>query len=205
MSNRRLKSIAISLTILSVYFIPQYSYCSFVNDEGKEKHRKSSKKTLAYHQHSESGENTLGRKKKKTPHDLQAKNKEFVNPDDIVLQKGKGSKETGGGTGGYFWHIYQEGIKTGKVFINLVNSGILGHHPSIQIYLNKKFQGRHIGRWAYQKACEQSRYDEIYAHMRKSNIASKKAALAAGFIILKNIKSTQLIMKWNRNQKSEEK
>ena len=48
-----------------------------------------------------------------------------------------------------------------------------------------------------------SKYDIIYAHMRKSNIASKKAAIAAGFRELKIPKYTQLIMIWKRKVEKE--
>jgi hypothetical protein len=34
----------------------------------------------------------------------------------------------------------------------------------------------------YRIACENSQYDVVYAHMRKSNIASRRAAEEAGFV-----------------------
>lgn len=43
-------------------------------------------------------------------------------------------------------------------------------------------RGGQIGRIAYQYCCELSRHDVVYAHMRKSNTASRKAAEHAGFV-----------------------
>ena len=52
----------------------------------------------------------------------------------------------------------------------------------MQIFLNQKSQGKEgIGRIASKKACEESEYPEIYAAMRKNNIASIKAAIVADF------------------------
>lgn len=117
---------------------------------------------------------------------------------DIVLKKGKGSKKTGGAPGGQFWHVFAKGVKAGKVFINCTNHGSSEERASLQIFLNQKSQGKHIGRYAYQKACELSPYNTIYAYMRKSNIASKKAAIAAGFSSVDTASSKQLVMQWTR-------
>lgn len=53
---------------------------------------------------------------------------------------------------------------------------------------------------AYQAACLASQYDEIYAHMRKSNTASKKAALYAGFEDATTSEDSQLVMRWSRSK-----
>jgi hypothetical protein len=117
-----------------------------------------------------------------------------VNPDDVVLKQGKGGLKTGGMPGGKFWHIFHQGVRAGKVFINYDNDT---KKAEIQIFLNQKSQGKGIGRIAYRKACEDSKYQEIYALMRKSNIASIKAALAAGFKEIPS-KTNQTTMLWQK-------
>lgn len=125
-------------------------------------------------------------------------NTDFAQDDEVKLQQGKGSKQTGGGPGGFFWKILYKEKSAGKVFINRIEEEPLGEHASIQIFLNKSSQGKHIGRIAYQKACALSDYEQVYAHMSKQNLASYRAALAAGFKEL-NIKGVpQRLMKWTR-------
>jgi len=119
---------------------------------------------------------------------------ERVNPEDITLKQGKGGQKTGGMTGGFFWHIFRQGIRAGKVFINYDKDT---KKAGIQILINQKSQGKGIGRVAYKNACEESKYPKIYASMRKDNIASIKAAAAAGF---QEIPSTsgQMAMLWQK-------
>jgi hypothetical protein len=130
--------------------------------------------------------------------DAQLIDNDYASPDRIALIRGKGSKKTGGGKGGFYWAINYDMKRVGKVFINLTDTSPLGAHSSIQIYLNKSSQGKHIGRHAYQKACMESSYDTIYAHISKKNKASCKAALAAGFTYVNIPQITQLLMKWER-------
>lgn len=122
----------------------------------------------------------------------------YASPNKVSLIRGKGSKKAGGGNGGFYWAINYDMKRVGKVFINLTDTEHLGVHSSIQIYLNKSSQGKHIGRCAYQKACMESSYDTIYAHISKKNKASCKAALAAGFTHVNMPQITQLLMKWER-------
>lgn len=107
--------------------------------------------------------------------------REPVNPEDVRLVKGKGSKGRGGDLGGAYWHIHLNEQRAGYVYINVINEAPFGQHPSLQIKVNEQYQGRHIGRVAYRLACELSEHDEVIIHMRKSNIASRRAAEAAGF------------------------
>lgn len=116
----------------------------------------------------------------------------------IALREGKGSPEAGGGRGGYYWHIDVDGKRVGRVFINMIDETPFGEHPSIQIYLNKNQQGRRIGSVAYRLACEASGYDAVYAHMSKSNVASQRAAGAAGFEVVERPDLRQLTMVWHR-------
>ncbi|MER9006388.1 GNAT family N-acetyltransferase [Mesorhizobium sp. M0862] len=133
------------------------------------------------------------------PKDVRAKpSLEFVQPDLVVLTPTKGTAERGGGPGGEAWKIETNGRRAGVVFINVIDEPPVGRHASIQIYLNKPSQGRRIGRVAYRKACEASRYDVIYAHMRKSNLASRRAAEEAGFKEDARPGATQLLMVWRR-------
>jgi RimJ/RimL family protein N-acetyltransferase len=100
---------------------------------------------------------------------------------DVELTRTKGTPERGGGAGGEAWRIMVQSKRAGIVFVNFINEPPIGPHASIQIFLNVASQGRHIGRFGYRLACRQSKYDQIYAHMRKSNVASRRAAEAAGF------------------------
>lgn len=87
----------------------------------------------------------------------------------------------------------------GDIFINWIDEAPLGEHASIQIYLNRANQGRKIGRVAYRLAAEGSPYDVVYAHMRKSNIASARAAEEAGFIDATTQGVSQRLMIWRRS------
>jgi L-amino acid N-acyltransferase YncA len=122
---------------------------------------------------------------------------EPVDPAEVKLVVGKGTPKHGSGPGGHYWHIQVGDRRAGYVFINWIDEEPYGEHASVQIFLNEDEQGKQIGRVAYRLACEQSRYDTVYAHMRKSNTASKRAAQEAGFKVLKD-GQTQLNMIWHR-------
>ncbi len=124
--------------------------------------------------------------------------REPVSPDEVRLERGKGSRGRGSGPGGSYWHIYAGDKRVGNVNVNVIDEEPVGEHASIQIQINKADQGRGIGKLAYRLACEQSAHDTIYAHMRKSNIASRKAAAAAGFEVVDDERVRQLLMRWSR-------
>ncbi|WP_210162884.1 GNAT family N-acetyltransferase [Pleomorphomonas oryzae] len=126
----------------------------------------------------------------------------LISAQDIHLVPTKGTKGRGGGPDGEAWRIEYEGRRAGQVFINLIDQPPIGKHASIQIYLNKASQGHGIGRIGYARACAASRYDVIYAHMRKSNMASIRAAMAAGFADETSAKDQQKIMVWRRDSVS---
>ena len=138
------------------------------------------------------------RSKKKLRHPVPPPTKkrigDRVGEKDVVLKIGKGSQESGGMQGGFFWQIYHKEERAGKVFINY---DINRSQAEIQIFINQKSQGKGIGRVAYKKACDSSQYTEIYATMKKSNIASLKAAFAAGFRTIPS-ESNQVQMLWSK-------
>lgn len=103
---------------------------------------------------------------------------ERVQESDVELRRGRGSNAKGAMPGGSFWHIYHQDARAGSVFVNY--DGESGQ-ASIQIFLNRKSQSRGIGRIAYQRACEECGHSEVYAFMKRNNIASLRAATAAGF------------------------
>lgn len=121
-----------------------------------------------------------------------------VAADSIELITTQGSREKGGGPGGEAWIILADGKRAGSVYINMVDDPIRGHHPSFHVFLNRPSQGRQIGRIAYQRCCALSHYDVVYAHMRKSNTASRKAAEHAGFIDATTPEDSQLVLVWHR-------
>lgn len=125
---------------------------------------------------------------------------EKIDPKDVELIATKGTPGKGGGVGGHSWIIRANGKRAGVIYINMINEPPVGEHPSIQIYLNKTSQGRGIGRVAYRMASEASGYSTIYAHMRKANIASRRAAEEAGYVDASPPGFTQLIMKWQRSR-----
>lgn len=125
---------------------------------------------------------------------IKRQNKMRVPSKCVILKRGKGSNNAGGMSGGLFWHIYHQNERAGKIYINY-DSCL--EKPEIQIFLNQKNQGQGIGRIAYKRACEESNYANIYATMRKNNIASIKAALAAGFIRIPT-ESNQVHMLWSK-------
>lgn len=106
----------------------------------------------------------------------------------------KGSKKN-------YWHIFLNQQRVGRVFITECECPYAGKnkfHHSIQIHINLPFRGRGIGSLAYFTACEKSELDKIYAHMRKSNIASLKAARVAGFVEIID-RNRQLTLVWEKS------
>lgn len=124
-----------------------------------------------------------------------------VEPETVHLEKGAGGPGRGGDPGGTYWHIYVGDTRAGHVYINLIDEPPIGQHTSIQIQVNQSWQGRGVGREAYRLASESSSYDTVYAHMRKSNIGSRKAAEYAGYTIVENPMFSQFIMVWKRSTK----
>jgi RimJ/RimL family protein N-acetyltransferase len=120
---------------------------------------------------------------------------------DVELIRGKIAKSKKNPPDNYFWHIFYHHERAGKVSIDLIDEPPLGRHASIQIFLNKKSQGMHIGRIAYAKACNMSHYDFVYASMRNNNVPSFRAAQAAGFKELKNPAFSQVLLRWARRIK----
>lgn len=121
-----------------------------------------------------------------------------VSPKEITLLRGKGTPKRGGGPGGEAWSILCGQTRAGRIFINWIDEPPLGPHASIQIYLNRQSQGRGIGRVAYRLASLESQYDTVYAHMRKSNEPSKRAAAAAGYVDVSPPTYSQHLMRWTR-------
>lgn len=121
-----------------------------------------------------------------------------VNADEVELVRITGTKKKGGGPGGEAWIIMVGGKKAGNAYINMLYDVVRGCHPSFHIFLNRPSQGRQIGRIVYNRCCVISQYGIIYAHMRKSNIASRKAAEYAGFINATLSSDMQFVMAWHK-------
>lgn len=100
--------------------------------------------------------------------------------EDVELVEGKSARKASGGIGGRYWHIRYHDKRAGRVYIDYHEK--LGHpRPSITVELNQQCRGHGIGTIAFRKACELSQYNEIYASVRKGNIASRHALGRAGF------------------------
>lgn len=124
---------------------------------------------------------------------------EKIQPQEVRLKAGKGSAGRGSGAGGQYWHIYLNDTRVGYVCICLIDKEPFGIHASIQIHINQKHRARGIGSIAYQLACHESDYDEIFATMRKSNVGSQRAAGKAGFREINDAGISQVAMKWTRS------
>jgi hypothetical protein len=184
----------IFLLLLSCIFLNQGHSTNFEEDDleeiGVRKKRKIGKV-----------EEVIVEPQKKVKLTSKKKVPEMIEEATVELKAGKGTKKSGGGLGGHYWNIFYNEKRAGKVFINLINEEPLGQHPSLQIFLNKASQGKHIGRVAYRQACELSQYDVIYAYMSKKNLPSIKAARAAGFVQILAETTKQVIMQWTRKKK----
>lgn len=96
-----------------------------------------------------------------------------------------------------YWHIYAGKLRAGHIAIKESHSEDLGDHYSVDIHINQRHRGKGIGKSAYKQASVKSGYPVIYAHMRKSNVASQKAAEAAGYTVFPLENGRQLTMKWS--------
>ena len=123
-----------------------------------------------------------------------------VVPEDVQFIRTPGTREHGGGPGGEAWIILAEDKRAGTAYINMVEDPERGRHASFHVFLNRPSQGRQIGRAAYRLCCQESKHDIIFAHMRKSNIASRKAAEHAGFVNASKPNDAQLVMVWRKPQ-----
>ena len=121
-----------------------------------------------------------------------------VSLENIELVRTQGTANKGGGGKGEDWVIFAGGKRAGTAYINIIEDKVRGVHASFHIFLNRPSQGRQIGRAAYRLACELSQHDIIYAHMSKSNTASRKAAEHAGFINTEDLRDSQLVLVWRR-------
>jgi hypothetical protein len=121
-----------------------------------------------------------------------------IDPEKVELIQKSGPIGKGDGPGGEYWDVVVEGSRAGEVFVNVIDQPPLGAHASMQIFLNQTDQGKGIGRVAYRKAADASRHDPLYLHMRKSNLASRLAAEAAGFKDAALPSVAQLILKRTR-------
>lgn len=137
----------------------------------------------------------------KTPKPPAVKAKSKLGPvswEQLGFVRKPGSRERGGGPGGEAWVIFAEGRRAGMAYINIVDDALRGRHASFHVFLNRPSQGRQIGRATYQYCCRNSQYDVIYAHMRKSNLASRRAAEYAGFAEATLAGDSQLVLVWHR-------
>lgn len=122
-----------------------------------------------------------------------------VKETDVELRPGKGSPKSGGGPGGFFWHVYSGGVKAGRAWINCHETEQGGTEPSVTVMLNQQSHGRGIGTIAFRRAAELSPYDEVYATVAKKNTASRNALERAGFVTAEHQKSQELTMVWRRH------
>lgn len=119
--------------------------------------------------------------------------------EDVELVEGSGGPKTGGGPRGHYWHIRHHSNRAGRAYINYHETESGDSRPSITVELNERSRGHGIGTIVFRKACELSQYDEVFASVRKSNIASRKALERAGFRPVENWKGSELYLVWKRH------
>jgi RimJ/RimL family protein N-acetyltransferase len=119
--------------------------------------------------------------------------------EDVELIESKGAHRTAGGAGDHYWHIRLRDSRAGRAYINYHESEAGGPRPSITVELNERSRGLGIGTIAFRRACELSQYDEVFASVRKGNIASRKALERAGFKPVENWDGSGMCLVWNRH------
>ena len=80
------------------------------------------------------------------------------------------------------WKIIVNGTSSGFVKFKPKIDGIFKKYVTVDFLIPKAKRGKHIGRIALAKAIKSSIHSIFVAHLRKSNIASKKALISVGFV-----------------------
>lgn len=122
-----------------------------------------------------------------------------VRPEEVELIAGK-TRRNAGQVCRLYWRIFHKGKRAGRAFIVVQEADSARPDASITVELNAASRGRGIGTVAFRKASELSSYDEVYASIAKSNIASRIAAERAGFSLLPESPSRELVMVWRRTE-----
>jgi RimJ/RimL family protein N-acetyltransferase len=120
--------------------------------------------------------------------------------DDVEMVEGRGTPRNGGGPGGHYWHIRYRDDRAGRAYINYHATESGDPRPSITVELNERSRGHGIGTVAFRKACQLSQYDEVFASVRKGNIASRKALERAGFKPVEDWEGSELYLVWKRHE-----
>lgn len=102
-----------------------------------------------------------------------------INPNDLKLVA-RTTKRIGKSAPAQYWNIFLNDKRVGKVYINFHTDKDCAAYVTVMI--NKDMQGRGIGTQAFQTACLICEYDVVFAELRRSNKASKRALEKAGFV-----------------------
>jgi hypothetical protein len=122
--------------------------------------------------------------------------RERVNPNSVELRPVVTRKKIGEQSVLFFWYIFWNATRAGKVYICSARRGTGVEEPFITVILNLPMQGRGIGAIAFTEACRLSGLSTIYAVVRKSHRASQKALKAAGFLHFANNASGEDVLRW---------
>jgi len=93
-----------------------------------------------------------------------------------------------------FWHVYEGDRRAGGVWLNARTTPEA--RATLTIQLNQASRGRGIGRVAYRLAADATDEPEVWLHMRRGNVASRRAAQHAGFVVVDDPSDAQLVMRW---------
>ncbi|MEY2564981.1 MAG: hypothetical protein QOH88_3174 [Verrucomicrobiota bacterium] len=119
---------------------------------------------------------------------------------DVRLLPGKERRIGDLGAVRQYWRVFFKGVQAGRAFIVAQKPDRKDPDASITVELNQKSRGRGIGSIAFRKASELSGYPQVYASMRKGNIASQIAATRAGFVPSAEEASNELVLVWRRHK-----
>jgi len=119
---------------------------------------------------------------------------------EVVLVRGRGTKKVGSGAGCFYWHVTRNGIRVGRASINILVHTHGEQRPSVSVELTTRQRGQGVGSIAFRRACHLSGYSEVYATVRRTNLASRIALERAGFVISADLPGRELEMIWRRSQ-----
>jgi hypothetical protein len=158
-----------------------------VREPKEEKVSIKAKRSIAEADLSDSGSSSASDKPKHKRARKESLSGAFVLESSVSVEK-MAAKEFEG------WKIRLDGSPCGFVKFYPKVDKIFKKHVTVDFMIPKPKRGKHIGRFALNKAIDSSAYSLFVANLRKSNTASKKALTAVGFSEYKYPGNKQLCM-----------
>ncbi|WP_194847133.1 hypothetical protein [Candidatus Neptunochlamydia vexilliferae] len=117
----------------------------------------------------------------------------YVLPEDVSITKMASKKFEG-------WKILYDGKSAGYVKFYFKEDDVFQKHVTIDFKVPIPLRGRHIGRIALAKAIDKSTYTIFVAHLRGSNVASKRSLESIGFVLFDYPGSRQLCLLYKKEE-----